>query len=152
VKYVLFKASSTPTAQTGAALVYYTDETFTTVSSAFTDGNVALTGSTSSVAGFLLPNSGTVTYGGQSIGLGTTAFTGTILNNGGLGSFVFIALAGFLPSAWVGYAAAQGAPLSSSGSGSWACAATTGVVRNVGYALTAASSSIADVQLNMPIF
>jgi hypothetical protein len=139
VKYVLYKSTANPAVVTGPAPVYYVDETFSTVSGVFTEGNPAATGNSSSVAGWLLPNSGTV----AGIGAGTTAFTATVLNNGGLGSWVYIGLTGFIPSAWV-TAGAIGNPLTGA-AGNWVTAVTTTILRPVAYVWSAVSSGIADI-------
>lgn len=89
VRYCLYKSTANPAVVAGPAPVYYTDETFTTVSGVSTEALIGVNG----VAGYMAPNSGTST----TYGLGTTAFTATILNNGGNGSYVFVILQGFVP-------------------------------------------------------
>jgi hypothetical protein len=93
MKYVLYKSTANPAVVAGPAPVYWADETFTIVTGKFSEGVVA--SNATSIAGWLLPNSGTV----AGIGAGTTLFTATLLNNGGNGSFVWIGLSGFIPSA-----------------------------------------------------
>lgn len=98
-KYVLYKSTANPAMVGGSAIVWYTDETCTIVSGKNTE---ALTGAGATAgAGWLLPNTGTAT--GTGIG---TAISATILNNGGNGSWVWIAIAGFVPAAYVGGSAA----------------------------------------------
>lgn len=101
VRYVLYYDSSAPAVKTGPAPVYWADNTFTKVVGTFASGVSASL--SSSVAGWLLPNAGTV----SGVGAGTTLFTATTLNNGTSGSYVFIGVQGFIPSAYVGSASAN---------------------------------------------
>jgi hypothetical protein len=135
VKYVRYNSTSNPAVVAGPAVVYYTDETFTTVSGVFTEGNIAGTGSSASVAGVMLPNKGTVT----GVGLGTTAFTATLLN----GNYVFIAVEGFVPSCYLS-AGTQGSAVTGA-AGNWVSAVTTGILRPYGYVWGAITSTIGDV-------
>lgn len=138
MKYVLYKSTANPAMVAGPAPVYYTDETFSTVSGVFSEGNPAATGNSSSLAGFLLPNTGAI----AGIGVGT-AVTAAILNNGGNGSYVWIGLMGFIPSAFVG-ALAVGNPVSGV-AGNWTLALTTGVLRVGGYITSTPSANIGDL-------
>jgi|SRR5579872_5518180 len=147
MKYVLYKSTGNPAVKTGPAPVYWADETFTTVSGAFADGFVA--SNSVSVAGWLLPNAGTV----AGIGAGSTLFTATLLNNGGLGSYVWIALAGFIPSCYLAAGAVNNAL--------WASGdfATTGIAdgssithRIMGYAFNTVTSNIGDVYATLDVF
>lgn len=147
MRYVLYKSTGNPAVRAGSAPVYYTDETFTTVSGAVADG--AAGGNATATAGWLLPNSGTV----AGIGAGSTLFTATLLNNGGNGSFVWIGLSGFIPSAYVS-SATVGQALEATGD-----FALTGVADGVavihrvcGYVWGAAASSIADILATVDIF
>jgi hypothetical protein len=125
VKYVLYSGSSATTAvTTGPAPVYYMDETFINVSGHYAD-SVALD---AGVAGWLLPNSGTV----ASVGIGTSLWTSAVLKNNNLGSWVFIAVAGFVPSAHV-YAGAAGNSVCGASTADWSVAVTTGILRPCGY-------------------
>jgi hypothetical protein len=149
VKYVLYKSTANPAVETGPAPVYYTDETFTTVSGVYSEGIVAGTGSSTSFAGWLLPNSGTVT----GIGLGTTLFTNTILNNGGNGSYVFIALAGFVPSAYLAAGSLYNALYGTSGNFAVAAQAEGSIAyRIAGYVVSTPSGNIGDILVDLPIF
>lgn len=94
VKYVLYYDSGATAMVTGPAPVVYKDNTFTVVSGLFSAGVVA--SKSVSAAGWLLPNTGSV----ASVGIGS-AISATIINNGGLGSYVFVAIAGFVPSAYL---------------------------------------------------
>jgi len=148
VKYVKYLDSAKPAMKSGPAPVYWADNTFTVVQGTFA---TALVNSKSvSVAGWLLPNTGTV----ANVGVGT-AVSATILDNAGLGSYVFIALAGFVSSAYVG---TQTAGYRLYGSGDFA---VTGVAPDgastysdfafCGWALAASSSSIAHIMATCPL-
>ncbi len=150
VKLVLYKSTSNPAVKTGPAPVYYTDATFTTVSGTFAEGVQA--SKSISAAGWLLPNAGTV----AGIGAGSTAFTATILNNGGNGSWVYIGLAGFIPSCYLAAGAASNRVYAS---GDFV---TTGVAIDgattysdfyfIGNVMQTVSSNIAGVLATVPIF
>jgi hypothetical protein len=143
VKYCLYKSTANPAAVTGPAPVYFTDETFTTVSGQFSEGVQA--SKSISAAGWLLPNAGTV----SGVGAGATLFTATLLNNGGLGSYVWVGIQGFIPSAYLAAGAASNWVY---GSGNFA---TTGVVadgastyndfKNIGVVIGSVTSNIGDV-------
>jgi hypothetical protein len=141
VKYVRYNSTANPAIPAGPAIVYYTDETFTTVSGVFTEGNIAGTGSSASIAGLLLPNTGTVT----GIGLGT-GVTAALLN----GNFCFIAVQGFVPSCYLS-AGTQGSALSGV-AGNFTSAVTTGILRPYGYSWGAITSTIGDVLVTCGIF
>jgi hypothetical protein len=143
MKYVLYKSTSNPAMVAGPGVVYYTDETFTTVSGAFAESFAA--SNPTYAAGFLLPNTGTVT----GIGVGS-AISATILNNGGNGSYVWIGIAGFVPSAYVA-ALAQGNPFMG-GTGAFTPVITTTVLRTIGWVWGAVTSNIADVVLGIVPF
>jgi hypothetical protein len=96
VRYVRFNSTANPSLIATPAPVYWTDETFTTVSGVFTEGNPAATGNINSLAGFLLPNS-------TALGL-TGAASAAALN----GNFCFIAVAGFLAGVTVPASTAVG--------------------------------------------
>lgn len=148
VRYVLYRSTSNPAVVAGPAPVYWTDESFTTVTGKASEALIA--SKSVSVAGWLLPNSGTGTNG-----LGTTLFTNTILNNGGSlspaagGSYVFIAIKGFLPSAYVAsatagqwlYAAGDFTPTGVAADG----ATTYSDFRNIGTVVSTPGSNLADV-------
>ena len=89
VRYVRYNSTTNANLLAYPAPVYWTDETFTTVTGTFSEGNVAGTGNLNSLAGWLLPNS-------TSLAL-TGAKSATALN----GNFCFIATKGFLPAAAV---------------------------------------------------
>lgn len=147
MKYVLYKSTGNPAVKTGPAVVYWTDETFTTVSGAFADGVVA--SNSASVAGWLLPNSGTV----SGYGAGTTLFTATLLNNGGNGSYVWIGLQGFIPKAFSGSATAGQALWASGDFAVTGISQGSNMTHNIaGIALAAASSNVGDILATCPVF
>jgi hypothetical protein len=147
-KYCLYRSTANPAMQAGPAPVYYTDETFTVVSGQYSEAYLA--SNSSFCAGWLPLNTGTGTYG---VG---TAISATILNNSATGytsavattggSFVWIILAGFIPSAYLA-AGAQGNMVYGSGN-----FATTGIApgsnftnKAIGYVVGAVTSNIGDV-------
>jgi hypothetical protein len=145
-KYVLYKSTSNPAMVSGPAPVYYTSNTFSTVSGTFAEGVIA--SKSNSAAGWLLVNTGSVT----GVGVGS-AITATILNNGGNGSYVFVGLQGFIPSA---YLAAGSVGQRVYGSGDFS---TTGVTIDtsaysnfnfIGSILAAPASNIANVLAYSP--
>lgn len=147
IKMVLYKSTANPAVVTGPAPVYYVDETFTTVSGVFSEGMISATGSSTSIAGWLLPNSGTV----AGIGAGTTAFTATVLNGpSNAGSWVYIGLAGFIPSAKLSAGAQTNSLVGASGN--WTVAVTTGVLRPCAYVWGAVTSNIGDIIATLPVF
>lgn len=135
VKYVRYQSTANPATVAGPAPVYYTDETFTTVSGVYSE---AVTTGSSAIAGFMLANKGTVT----GVGLGT-GFTAAVLN----GNYVFVAIAGFVPSCYLA-AGAQGNSLTGA-SGNFTVAVTTGVLRPCGYVWGAVTSNIGDVLVTL---
>lgn len=138
-RYVKYLSTANPATVVGPAPVYYTDETFTTVSGVFSEGNPAATGSSQSIAGWLLPNSGVV----AGVGLGTTLFTNTILNNNGLGSYVWIGLLGFIPKAFVGVLT-QGT-LVSGVAGNWVTAAAVATTQTAGKIVGVTATTVSDI-------
>lgn len=141
-RYVLYKSTANPAMKSGPAIVYYTDETLTTVSGAFAEGVVA--SNATSAAGWLAVNTGTGV-----VGVGT-AITATILNNGGNGSYVWIVIDGFLPQAFVSGAAVNNVLY---GSGDFT---PTGIAdgsnlthKPVAYVVGTAASNLADIIVNM---
>jgi hypothetical protein len=150
VKYVLYKSTANPSVKTGPAIVYYTDETFTTVSGVFTEGLPSSTGGSAATAGWLLPNAGTV----AGIGAGSTAFTNTVLNNGGNGCYVYIGVSGFIPSAAL-TAGSQGNMVYGS-TGNWTVTAvaeggTAPAQKLAAWVWGAVTSNIGDIQAILPL-
>jgi hypothetical protein len=89
VRYVRYNSSTAAAMLAYPAPVYWTDETYTTVTGTFSEGNPAATGNLNSLAGWLLPNFTALSK--------TGAAATTALN----GNFCFIATKGFLPAAAV---------------------------------------------------
>lgn len=139
VRYVRYNSTANPNLLAYPAPVYWTDETFTTVSGVFTEGNPAATGNLNSLAGILLPN-----Y----TALNLTAANAALALNG---NWCFIATKGFVPSAYVPGSTAVGDSLTGSagnftftrtGSG------TAPISRYNAIALTAIASGVADILVN----
>ena len=89
VRYVRYRSTTAAAMLAYPAPVYWTDETYTTVTGTFSEGNAAGTGNLNSLAGWLLPN-----Y----TALGLTGANATLALNG---NFCFIATKGFVPNAAV---------------------------------------------------
>lgn len=144
-RYVLYKSTANPAMKTGPAIVYYTDETLTTVSGAFAEGIIA--SNATSAAGWIAVNTGT-----GAVGVGASV-SATILNNGGNGSYIWMVIDGFLPQAFVGSATQNNVLF---GSGDFTVSGTGDgsslVHKPVGYVLGAAASNLADVISNMTGF
>ena len=96
VRYVRYNSTVNPNLLAYPAPVYWTDETFTTVSGVFTEGLPSATGNLNSLAGWLLPNFTALAQ--------TAAASATTLN----GNWCFIATKGFLAAAAVVAATARG--------------------------------------------
>lgn len=147
MKHVLYKSTSNPAVKAGPAPVYWADETFTIVTGTFAEGVVA--SNATSVAGWLLPNSGTV----AGIGAGSTLFTATLLNNGGLGSFVWIGLQGFIPSASLASGAAGAAVWASGDFAETAINDGSSLTHRIaGYIVGTVASSIGDIVATCDVF
>ncbi len=86
IRYVRYNSATAAAMLAYPAPVYWTDETYTTVTGTFSEGNPASTGNINSLAGWLLPNF---------TSLGKTGAASTTLLNG---NFCFIATKGFLPA------------------------------------------------------
>ena len=139
-KYVLYKSTANPALQSAPAVVYYTDETFTTVSGQASEG---FTGTTIDCAGFLMPNTTDTLISGA-------ALTAAYLNNGGLGSGVWIAVGGVVKSAYLGVAATKGDFLFASTAGAFTMVDLSNhgaqtADKIVAYALTTSAANKADV-------
>lgn len=141
-KYVLYKSTANPAMVAGPAPVYYTDETFGVVSGVFTEGMIAATGNASSIAGWLLPNTGSV----ASVGVGS-AVTAAILNNNGLGSYVWIGVCGFIPSCFLAAGAQTNLVYGSAGNFTVAAIADGSAIthRPAGYVWGPVAANIGDV-------
>lgn len=148
-RYVKYLSTANPAMVAGPAPVYYTDATFTTVSGRFSEGLIAATGSASSIAGWLLPNTGTV----AGVGVGT-AITAAILNNAGLGSYVWIGVQGFIPSCFLAAGAQTNLVYGATGDFTVAAIADGAAIthRSAGYIWSAVASNIADVMATVQTF
>jgi hypothetical protein len=148
VKYVRYtqQASDTSAVQAGPAPVFWVDETYTQVTDLSTS---SATGTLNSVAGWLLPNT---------TALGSTAFTITVLNGGGNGTYVFIGLQGWIGGCFIGASCTKGYGLIGS-STAWtptqlASATTAPTSKLLGYCLQTVSNTtttLCDVEANLPL-
>lgn len=91
VRYVRYNSTTNAAWLAYPAPVYWTDETFTTVSGTFSEGNPASTGNLNSLAGVAWLN--TTIYPGSKTG----AQLATLVN----GNFIFIVTKGFVPACYV---------------------------------------------------
>ena len=143
VRYVRYNSTTAAAMLAYPAPVYWTDETFTTVTGTFSEGFPASTGNLNALAGWLLPNF---------TSLGKTGAASTTLLNG---NFCFIATKGFLPTAAVVASTAIGDALVGA-SGNFVCARVASgnaptSVRNA-IALTAVSANTtSDILINCDI-
>lgn len=137
MRYVLYKSTANPATVGGPAPVYYTDETLTIVSG---QASEAL-GGINTVAGWMLPNTSTGATGAGS------GFTNTVLNNGGLGSYVWIGLLGFIPGAISATSVVAGDQLIGNGNFTVTRVAANTAPTNklLGYALASVSGGLGDV-------
>jgi hypothetical protein len=150
VKYVLYKSTANPAMVAGPAPVYYTDETFTTVSGQASEATGGATGSPSNAAGWLLPNTGSV----AGVGVGS-AISAAILNNGGNGSYVFIGLQGFIPSCSLAVGAVTNALQASAASAFTVTATAVGTAppnKVIGYVWGTVTSAIGDVLATVGLY
>jgi len=132
VRYVRYLSTANPALSAAPAAVYWTDETFTTVSGVFSEGNPAATGNLNSFAGILLPNTTAV-----------SGLTAAILN----GNWCFIATSGFVPGVAVPGSTAIGDSLTGV-SGNFllfrTASGTAPISKRICQALTAVTSNVAD--------
>jgi hypothetical protein len=129
VKYVRYSSTANPAVVAGPAPVYYTDQTFGTVSGVSTEGFAGL----NSVAGLLLVNS--TDYSG---------LTATILN----GNFVWIAIAGWVSGCIAPASTAAGdAIIAAAGNFTPARVAANTAPTNklIGWATSAIASSLCNI-------
>lgn len=142
VRYVRYNSTANPNLIATPGPVYWTDETYTTVSGVFTEGNPAATGNINSLAGFLLPN-----Y--TALGL-TAAAAATALN----GNWCFIATKGFLSGVNVPAATAVGdAIIGAAGNFTLGRVAsgTAPTTKYVAIAQTAVAAGVADILIDTDI-
>ena len=126
VRYVRYNSTANPALVAGPAPVYWTDETFTTVSGVFSEGSPS---NANSLAGFLLPNTTTL-----------SSLTAAQLN----GNWCFIAVSGFIPSAYLAAGAAGGLVIGAAGNFTVAAISTTPVA-SFARVLTAPAGSLGDI-------
>jgi len=134
LKYVRYNPTTSETIQAGPALVYWKDETFTTVTSLGSESFLG-TAAPASVAGWLLYNTTTLASAAASL-----------IN----GNFCWILVGGFLPGAFVTAATAGDSIFGVSGGAAWATGHTAysaaATSRVAGIALTTASgASLSDL-------
>jgi hypothetical protein len=137
LRYVRYNSTTAAACLAGPAAVYWTDETFTTVSGTFSEGLPAATGNLNSLAGVLLVN--TTSYPGSLTGAQLT----TALN----GKYVWIATSGFVPGVEVPASTAIGDSLTGV-SGSFllfrTASGTAPISKRILQALTAVSGGLSD--------
>jgi len=138
VRYVRYNSTTNANWLAEPAPVYWTDESFTTVTGTFSEGLPAATGNLNSFAGYALVN--TTNYPGSKTG----AQLATIVN----GNFIFIVTRGWIPSAYVPASTAIGDSLAGA-SGNFVltrtASGTAPISRRMALALTAIASGVADV-------
>ena len=141
-KYVYYNSTSNPMPVAAPAPVYYTDETFTTVSGNAAEAYSAGTGITGvAIAGYWMPNTTSIT------GLSNvTSATTQQVNQ----SYGFIQIAGFLAGAWAPTTATGpgiGSFITGLAAGSWASVVNTTIIagRQLGIQFSAIASSVCDV-------
>lgn len=130
-KYVRYNPSVSQTLKNGAQLVYWKDETFTTVTGLYSE---SLTGTINDIAGWMLYNT-TV----------NSAAVATDIN----GNYCWIQVGGLLVGAWVTAAAAADASIygaaSTFGATGTTAANTAPTNRVAGWSLAAAASNLVDL-------
>lgn len=138
VRYVRYNSTTNANWLATPAPVYWTDETYTTVTGTFSEGLPAATGNLNSFAGYAWIN--TTIYPGSK----TAAQLSTLIN----GNFIFIVTKGFLPGAYVPGSTAIGDSLAGV-TGNFTlqrtASGTAPISRRMAVALTAISSGAADV-------
>lgn len=132
IRYVRYNSTANPAVLTAPAAVYWTDETFTTVTGVFSEGNPAATGNLNSFAGIMLVNSTAV-----------SGLTAAILN----GNYIWIATSGFVPGVAVPASTAIGDSLTGV-SGNFlmfrTASGTAPISKRICQALTAVAATVAD--------
>lgn len=129
-KYLQYKSTTQPTPVAGPAPVYYTDESFTTVSGNAAEAFVTVNGCC--LAGYLQVNTTSV-----------STLTAAILQL----SYVFVQIGGLVTAAWgpttgtLGIGLAIGAATT----GTWATIGTATLPKIAGFQMTVAASSLCDV-------
>ena len=133
VKYVRYNPTASQNFLTGPVLVYWKDETFTTVTGLYSEAFAGI----NNIAGWMLPNTT------------STGLTGANLATAMNGNFCFIQVGGFLSQAYVTAAAAAGASVygaaSTFGATGTTAASTAPPNTVAGWSLAAASSNLVDL-------
>lgn len=130
VKYLYYNSTTNPTPVAGPAPVYYTDETFTTVSGNAAEAFITVNGCC--LAGYLLPNTTSI-----------SGLTAAELNT----SYVFVQTGGLVTAAWGPTSGTLGIGLAigAATTGNWASIGTATLPKIAGYQMTVAASSLCDV-------
>jgi len=136
-KYVLYKSTTNPALIARPGVVYWTDNTFTTVSGAIGDG---VTGTAQDIAGVMMINTTDL-----------SSITATILNNSGNGSYIWICVGGLCKGVNAPASTAVGDYLVGSGSFVLARvpAGTASTFRPLATALTAVASNASDMLVQL---
>lgn len=141
VRYVRYNSTTNPNWLAFPGPVYWTDETYTTVTGTFSEGIPAATGNLNSFAGIALLN--TTSYPGTKTG----AQLATLIN----GNFIFIVTKGFVPACYVPGSTAIGDSLAGV-SGNFTltrtASATAPISRRMAIAQTAIASGAADLWID----
>jgi hypothetical protein len=137
LKYVRYNPTTSQTIQAGPALVYWKDETFTTVTPLAAEAFAGATSAANSIAGWLLYNT-------------TTLSTATAAQING--NFCWIAVGGFVPGAFTGSAALANASIMGglNAAGAWVTVSPATAGNKVAaYALTASVTAafLADIYI-----
>ena len=138
-KYLYYNSTTNPAVVAGPAPVYYTDETFTTVSGNAAEAFITVNGCC--LAGYLMPN--------------TTDISGLTAAEL-ITSYVFVQIGGLLTAAWGPTSGTLGIGLAigAATTGNWATIGTATLPKIAGFQMTAAASSLCDVLVcgNGPFF
>ena len=138
IRYVRYNSTTNANWLATPAPVYWTDETYTTVTGTFSESLPAATGNLNSFAGYAWIN--TAIYPGSKTG----AQLSTLIN----GNFIFIVTKGFLPGAYVPGLTAIGDSLAGV-TGNFTlqrtASGTAPISRRMAIAQTAIASGVADV-------
>jgi hypothetical protein len=129
-KYVRYNPTTTQTIQAGPALLYWKDETFTTVTPLYSEAYLSALQS-SGIAGWLLYNTTSLSSAAASL-----------IN----GNFCWMLIGGFLPGAYVTAGTAGQGIYGVATGAAWATTTTAPApARLAGLVLTAASSNLSDL-------
>lgn len=142
VRYVRYNSTTNAALLSAPAPVYWTDETYTTVSGTFSEGNPASTGNMNSFAGYILVNSTSLNVTGAA---GATALNG---------NFCFLVTRGFIPNAYVPASTAVGDSLTGTAGNftlTRTASGTAPISLRCAIAQSAIASGVADVLVNTEI-